>query len=123
MSEDRYQKQNFSFRRYQDFYLLEQKLTEFHGVFSDARLPPRRSAATARNVEFLESIKKDFEHFLRVRHLPSVIIDSIILSLQHLLSKPTLRNSELLYNFLVQPDDFTLPNGEIILGRWNFVSK
>lgn len=55
------------FRRYQDFYLLEQKLTEFHGVFSDARLPPRRSAATARNMEYLESIKKDFEHFLRVR--------------------------------------------------------
>ena len=36
--------------------------------------------------------------------------------MQHLLSKPTLRNSELLYNFLTQPDDFTLPNGEIILG-------
>ena len=68
MKEDRYSKQNFSFRRYQDFYLLEQKLTEFHGVFSDARLPPRRSAATARNVEFLDSIKKDFEHFLRVSH-------------------------------------------------------
>jgi hypothetical protein len=56
----------FDFRRYQDFYLLEQKLTEFHGVFSDARLPPRRSAATARNLEYLQSIKKDFEHFLRV---------------------------------------------------------
>jgi hypothetical protein len=61
------------FRRYQDFYLLEQKLTEFHGVFSDARLPTRRSAATARNLEFLESIKRDFEHFLRVRNTsPSI---------------------------------------------------
>lgn len=38
-------------------------------------------------------------------------------SLQHLLSKPTLRNSELLYNFLTQPDEFTLPNGEIILAK------
>ncbi len=37
--------------------------------------------------------------------------------LQHLSSKPTLRNSELLYNFLTQPDDFTLPNGEIILSK------
>ena len=54
------------FRRYQDFYLLEQKLTEFHGVFSDARLPTKRSATTARNLEFLTLIKKDFEHFLRV---------------------------------------------------------
>ncbi|CAF4854831.1 unnamed protein product, partial [Rotaria sp. Silwood1] len=87
-------------RRYQDFYLLEQKLTEFHGIFYDARLPSRRSAATARSLEFLESIKHEFEHFLR-----------------HLLSKPTLRNSELLYNFLTQPDDFTLPNGEIILAK------
>ncbi|CAF4310841.1 unnamed protein product, partial [Adineta steineri] len=87
-------------RRYQDFYLLEQKLTEFHGIFYDARLPARRSATTARNLDFLESIKADFEHFL-----------------QHLLSKPTLRNSELLYNFLTQPDDFALPTGEIILTK------
>ncbi|CAF0935974.1 unnamed protein product [Adineta steineri] len=87
-------------RRYQDFYLLEQKLTEFHGIFYDARLPARRSATTARSLDFLESIKADFEHFL-----------------QHLLSKPTLRNSELLYNFLTQPDDFALPTGEIILTK------
>ncbi|UJR37338.1 hypothetical protein I4U23_030046 [Adineta vaga] len=87
-------------RRYQDFYLLEQKLTEFHGIFSDARLPPKRSTTIARDLKFLESIKHDLQHFL-----------------QHLLSKPTLRNSELLYNFLTQPDDFTLPNGEIILAK------
>jgi len=56
----------FEFRRYQDFYLLEQKLTEFHGVFSDARLPPRKSATAARNLEFIESVKNQFEYFLRV---------------------------------------------------------
>ncbi|CAF3355821.1 unnamed protein product [Rotaria socialis] len=87
-------------RRYQDFYLLEQKLIRFHGVFSDARLPPKKSSAYARNREFLESIKKDFEYFLR-----------------HLLTKPTLRNSELLYNFLTQSDDFTLPTGEVVLSK------
>jgi len=54
------------FRRYQDFYLLEQKLTEFHGIFYDARLPTRRSASQAKNLEFLDSIKEDFEKFLRV---------------------------------------------------------
>ncbi|CAF2982420.1 unnamed protein product [Rotaria sp. Silwood2] len=86
--------------RYQDFYLLEQKLIRFHGVFSDARLPAKRSTTGARNREFLESIKQEFEHFLR-----------------HLLSKPTLRNSELLYNFLTQPDDFILPNGEDVLAK------
>lgn len=48
-------------RKLQDFYLLERKLTEFHGVFSDARLPPRRSL---KNVEIL----KDFQHFLRVKN-------------------------------------------------------
>ena len=57
--------EHLCFRRYQEFYMLEQKLTEFHGVFSDARLPPKRSAATARNVEFLQSLKKEFEYFLR----------------------------------------------------------
>lgn len=103
------------FRRYQDFYLLEQKLTEFHGVFSDARLPARRSATTARNLEFLQSIKKDFEHFLRVGSPVAAHLSNSSSCLQHLLSKPTLRNSELLSNFLTQPDEFTLPNGEIIL--------
>lgn len=111
------------FRRYQDFYLLEQKLTEFHGVFSDARLPPRRSATTARNLEFLESMKKDFQYFLRVTNRisffssPQMNLFSFCFFEKHLLSKPTLRNSELLYNFLTQPDDFTLPNGEIILAK------
>ncbi|CAF1263680.1 unnamed protein product [Adineta ricciae] len=73
-------------RRYQEFYMLEQKLTEFHGVFSDARLPPKR---------------KNSNTFCG----------------QHLLSKPTLRNSELLYNFLTQPDEFTVPTGEIIIAK------
>lgn len=106
-------------RRYHDFYLLERKLTEFHGVFSDARLPPRRSAATAKNIEFLQSVKKDFEYFLRVTHRKTFTasIDRFSLLVQHLLMKPTLRHSELLYNFLTQPDEFTLPNGEIILAK------
>ena len=67
------------FRRYQDFYLLEQKLTEFHGIFYDARLPPRRSATAARNLEFIKSVKSAFEHFLRVKfgNLPlNCLIDS-----------------------------------------------
>jgi hypothetical protein len=54
-------------RRYQDFYLLEQKLTEFHGIFTDARLPTKRSVASAKNLDYLQSIIKDLEHFLRVK--------------------------------------------------------
>lgn len=96
---------------------MEQKLTEFHGIFSDARLPPRKSTSVARNLEFLESIKGDFGHFLRVSR--SILVSLIIIFFsKHLLSKPPLRNSELLYNFLTQPDDFTLPNGEIILCKF-----
>ena len=72
------------FRRYQDFYLLEKKLIQFHGVFSDARLPPKRTTTTARNLEFLESIKKDFEHFLRVYfnefHNKRIIVYFLILA-------------------------------------------
>lgn len=56
---------------------MEQKLTEFHGIFSDARLPPRKSVSAARSLEFLESIKGDFGHFLRVSR--SFLICLIIL--------------------------------------------
>ncbi|CAF1165641.1 unnamed protein product, partial [Didymodactylos carnosus] len=86
-------------RRYQDFYLLESKLIEFHGIFDDARLPPKRSFVT-KNMEFLESVKQDFERFLR-----------------HLLTKPTLRNSELLHTFLTQPGEFNPPSSELILSK------
>ena len=66
-------------RRYQDFYLLEQKLTEFHGIFSDARLPPRRSATGAKSLEFLQSIQRELEHFLRVSPSRRISRDSSLM--------------------------------------------
>ena len=52
-------------RRYNEFYVLEQKLTEFHGEFEDARIPPKKSFGT-KNPEFLESKIKDFQQYLQV---------------------------------------------------------
>ncbi|XP_025108729.1 sorting nexin-14-like isoform X2 [Pomacea canaliculata] len=76
-------------RRYHEFYVLEQKLTEFHGEFVDCQLPPKKSFGT-KSQEFVESKKEVFEQYL-----------------QKLLTIPHLKGSELLYNFLTSEDEFT----------------
>ncbi|KAL8561662.1 hypothetical protein ACOMHN_001394 [Nucella lapillus] len=76
-------------RRYPEFYVLEQKLTEFHGEFEDCQLPPKKSFGT-KTQEFTESKKDVFEQYL-----------------QKLLTKPHLKGSELLHNFLTSEDEFT----------------
>ena len=46
-------------RRYNDFYALEAKLTEFHGEFPDNQLPPRRMLLfSAPSAHFLETRKQ-----------------------------------------------------------------
>lgn len=81
-------------RRYTDFYALEAKLTEFHGEFSDNLLPSRRMLLfSAPNAQFLESRKQAFEEYI-----------------QKLLSKPSLRGSDLLYAFLRVPGEFSEMN-------------
>ncbi|KAK2154419.1 hypothetical protein LSH36_269g07049 [Paralvinella palmiformis] len=52
-------------RRYPEFYVLEQKLTEFHGEFEEIHLPPKKSFRTKRK-EFLESVRVSFEQYLQV---------------------------------------------------------
>ncbi|XP_051909318.1 sorting nexin-14-like [Hippocampus zosterae] len=69
-------------RRYLEFYVLESKLTEFHGAFADTQLPPRRILGP-KNHEFLTSKREDFEDYL-----------------QKLLRYPELSNSQLLVDFL-----------------------
>ncbi|XP_021925834.1 sorting nexin-14-like isoform X2 [Zootermopsis nevadensis] len=76
-------------RRYHDFYTLESKLTEFHGVFPDTQLPPKRILFGPRGIEFMESKRQVFEEFV-----------------QRLLQKPTLRGSDLLHSFLRSPGEF-----------------
>lgn len=54
-----------SFRRYNEFYVLEQKLVEFHGEFEDAQLPSKRTFVQ-KNKVFLESLRESFEQYLQV---------------------------------------------------------
>lgn len=88
-------------RKYAEFYVLEQKLTEFHGEilfwhlnvflststsihgisiscmhtfvgeFDDAILPPKKLVGT-RNQEFLESKRIAFEQYLQVSLISSI---------------------------------------------------
>ncbi|KAL0969551.1 hypothetical protein UPYG_G00228970 [Umbra pygmaea] len=70
------------YRRYLEFYVLESKLTEFHGSFPDAQLPSKRIIGP-KNYEFLTSKREDFQECL-----------------QKLLQHPELSNSQLLADFL-----------------------
>ncbi|KAL7056560.1 hypothetical protein AAHC03_020976 [Spirometra sp. Aus1] len=87
-------------RKYAEFYVLEQKLLEFHGSAISVRLPPKRNLGP-RAAEFLERSRPRLEKFL-----------------QYLIDQPFLRSSELLFAFLTSPMEFTsniLP--DISLGR------
>uniref|UniRef100_V9KCI3 Sorting nexin-14 n=1 Tax=Callorhinchus milii TaxID=7868 RepID=V9KCI3_CALMI len=78
-----YESEHWSaYRRYLEFYVLESKLTEFHGSFPDAQLPPKRLIGP-KNYEFLKSKRVEFQEYL-----------------QNLLKHPELSNSQLLDDFL-----------------------
>ncbi|XP_076011106.1 sorting nexin-14-like isoform X2 [Genypterus blacodes] len=57
-------------RRYLEFYVLESKLTEFHGAFADAQLPSKRIIGP-KNYDFLASKREEFEEYLKslLKHL------------------------------------------------------
>lgn len=74
-------------RKYQEFYVLEAKLMEFHGALPVDPLPPRRSANRRHH---LHTYRAAFEKYL-----------------QDLLAVPLLRGSELLYSFLKLNVEFT----------------
>uniref|UniRef100_H3CAW1 Sorting nexin 14 n=1 Tax=Tetraodon nigroviridis TaxID=99883 RepID=H3CAW1_TETNG len=71
------------YRRYPEFYVLESRLTQFHGTFEDAQLPSRRLIGP-KNQEFLVSKREEFQEYLQ----------------QRLLQHPELSNSQLLADFL-----------------------
>ncbi|MEE6476332.1 hypothetical protein FKM82_011042 [Ascaphus truei] len=52
-------------RKYLEFYVLESKLTEFHGTFPDAQLPSKRLIGP-KNYEFLKSKREEFQEYLQV---------------------------------------------------------
>ncbi|XP_064637730.1 sorting nexin-14-like isoform X3 [Lineus longissimus] len=76
-------------RRYNEFYILEQKLKEFHGEFADVKLPNKKTLGT-KGADFMESKRVAFEKYL-----------------QALLTKPTLKGSEMLFNFLTSDNELT----------------
>ncbi|XP_060564967.1 sorting nexin-14-like [Ruditapes philippinarum] len=76
-------------RKYTEFYTLDQKLKEFHGVeLEDCVLPPKKFIGT-KTQEFIEGKKELFENYL-----------------QKLLTKPVLKGSQLLYNFFTAETAF-----------------
>ncbi|VUZ57170.1 unnamed protein product, partial [Hymenolepis diminuta] len=76
-------------RKYAEFYVLEQRLIEFHGSQISRRLPARRYGAQSH--QFLENMKSYFERYIR-----------------YLLTQHFLRSSELMYTFLTAPEvEFT----------------
>lgn len=79
-------------RRLADFYTLKSKLTEFHGVFVDARLPSRRI--------LLQKTENN---------------DIYMQFLNQLLQKPELKGSDLLHMFLTSIDNFE--DSESAIGR------
>ncbi|XP_041474572.1 sorting nexin-14-like [Lytechinus variegatus] len=88
-------------RRYHEFYALEQKLREFHGVFEDAQLPVRRPFGS-KSHDFMEKKRPGLEKYLRV-----------------LLTKPILRGSQLLYTFLTTNEEFVNKIfGDVNLGKF-----
>ena len=55
-------------RPYAQFYTLEQKLKEFHGVFDGIELPPKRVFGT-KSLEYLESKRAAFQTYLQVSQI------------------------------------------------------
>ncbi|KAG1672812.1 Sorting nexin-14 [Nymphon striatum] len=78
-------------RKYHEFYVFEMKLIEFHGELHDIHLPPKRGFATKKTMEFMQRNITPFEMFL-----------------QKLLVQPSLKGSQLLYNFLTANGEFTV---------------
>nr|CDS33258.1 sorting nexin 14 [Hymenolepis microstoma] len=76
-------------RKYAEFYVLEQRLIEFHGSQISRRLPTRRYGAQSH--QFLVNMKTYFERYIG-----------------YLLAQRFLRSSELMYTFLTAPEvEFT----------------
>ena len=91
-------------RQFHEFYILESKLTEFHGEFSsDAQLPSRPgkllfgagavsvgSGGGGHGLDVMQDKRAAFERYLRA-----------------LLAKPALKGSDMLFTFLTSSDEFS----------------
>lgn len=87
-------------RRYSEFYVLESKLTEFHGEFEDLHLPPKAKLFMGKGLDVMQSKKQPFEEYL-----------------SGLLQKPFLKESDILFTFLTSPEEFTVAASNLGLGK------
>jgi hypothetical protein len=87
-------------RQYHEFYSLQSALVQYHGIFEDAKLPPRAKLFGGKGLDVLQSKLEPFEDFL-VR----------------LLQKPNLKNSDLLFTFLTSKQEFNEAASQLGLSR------
>jgi len=76
-------------RQYTEFYSLQSALVQYHGVFEDAKLPPRSKLFGGKGLDVLQSKQEPFQDYL-----------------VKLLQKPNLKKSDLLYTFLTSKQEF-----------------
>eukprot|EP00092_Neocalanus_flemingeri_P010563 GFUD01011379.1.p1 GENE.GFUD01011379.1~~GFUD01011379.1.p1 ORF type:complete len:908 (-),score=173.35 GFUD01011379.1:129-2510(-) len=76
-------------RQYHEFYSLQSALVQYHGVFEDAKLPPRSKLFGGKGLDVLQSKQEPFQDYL-----------------VKLLQKPNLKKSDLLYTFLTSKQEF-----------------
>jgi len=76
-------------RQYHEFYSLQSALVQYHGVFEDAKLPPRSKLFGGKGLDVLQSKQEPFQDYI-----------------VKLLQKPNLKKSDLLYNFLTSKQEF-----------------
>jgi len=87
-------------RQYHEFYSLQSALVQYHGIFDDAKLPPRAKLFGGKGLDVLQSKLEPFEEFL-VR----------------LLQKPNLKKSDLLFTFLTSKQEFNEAASQLGLSR------
>jgi len=87
-------------RQYHEFYSLQSALVQYHGIFDDAKLPPRAKLFGGKGLDVLQSKLEPFEDFL-VR----------------LLQKPNLKKSDLLFTFLTSKQEFNEAASQLGLSR------
>lgn len=87
-------------RQYHEFYSLQSALVQYHGVFEDAKLPPRSKLFGGKGLDVLQSKLEPFQDYLI-----------------NLLLKPSLRKSELLYTFLTSAKEFSEATSQVDLSR------